>query len=159
MNDVTREPRLPFGLRQILPLYWRLTRGLTLGVRAVIYDEQNRVLLVRHTYVSGWHLPGGGVEVGESLINTLTKELREETSITLKSAPHLHGVFFNQGMAMRDHVAVFIVRDFAIEPYQSNPEIAEIKFFEVGSLPQEVTAATRRRIEEILHGEPPSPFW
>ena len=45
---------------------------MTLGVRAVVLDGENRVFLVKHCYVSGWHLPGGGVEVGESFLDALS---------------------------------------------------------------------------------------
>ena len=52
------------ALRRLLHLHWRFSRGLTLGVRAVVIDAGGKVFLVRHSYVSGWHLPGGGVEPG-----------------------------------------------------------------------------------------------
>ncbi|HZW47654.1 MAG TPA: DNA mismatch repair protein MutT, partial [Microvirga sp.] len=42
-----------------LHTYWRFARGMTLGVRAVVLDDRWRVFLIRHTYVPGWHLPGG----------------------------------------------------------------------------------------------------
>ena len=60
--DVT-SARLEPALRRIFHLYWRFNRGMTLGVRAVVLDRDNRVFLVKHSYVAGWHLPGGGVEV------------------------------------------------------------------------------------------------
>ena len=68
------DPEAPFrqtgwpGLRaRLFHLYFLIRRPLTLGVRAVIHDrEANAILLIRHTYVPGWQLPGGGVEVGET---------------------------------------------------------------------------------------------
>src|SRR5262249_16771891 len=71
------------AFRRVLHLYWRFARGLTLGVRGVVIDEQRRVFLVQHTYVRGWHLPGGGVEPGETLITALARELAEEGNIEL----------------------------------------------------------------------------
>src|SRR3974390_2056559 len=65
---VTTVPRLRThlepALRRLFHLYWRFARGMTLGVRAVVLDGENRVFLVKHSYVSGWHLPGGGVHAG-----------------------------------------------------------------------------------------------
>ena len=78
------------GLRRALPVnrlfhfYWRLARGLAiLGVRAVVLDSQGRVFLIRHTYATGWHLPGAGVEAGETLRQALARELAEEGNIEL----------------------------------------------------------------------------
>jgi ADP-ribose pyrophosphatase YjhB (NUDIX family) len=99
-------------LRRIFHLYWRFARGMTLGVRAVVLDADNRVFLVKHSYVAGWHLPGGGVEVGETFRDALRRELAEEGRIELVGEPALHGLFFNSYASRRDHVAVYLIRQF-----------------------------------------------
>src|SRR3981189_665626 len=100
------------GLRRILHLYWWFARGMTLGVRAVVLDRDNRVFLVKHSYVAGWHLPGGGVEVGETFRDALQRELIEEGRIAVVGEPALHGLFFNSYASRRDHVAVYLIRQF-----------------------------------------------
>ncbi len=137
-----------------------LSRPMTLGVRAMVIDAAGAVLLVRHTYVSGWHFPGGGVERGETLLTSLTRELAEEGNIVLDEAPHLHGIFFNQAISPRDHVAVYVVRRF----HQSAPrlpdrEIAEARFFARGDLPEGTSRATRARLAEVLDGAPIAQLW
>ena len=80
-------------------------RGLTLGVRGLVIDAQGRVFLVKHGYVSGWHLPGGGVEPGETMRQAFERELREEGNIDLTDKPLFHGLYFNGHVSDRDHVA------------------------------------------------------
>jgi 8-oxo-dGTP pyrophosphatase MutT (NUDIX family) len=131
-----------------------------MGVRAAVLDGQGRVFLIRHTYVPGWHLPGGGVEARESALDALARELLEEGRIGLSGTPQIHGVFFNAGVSRRDHVVVYMVRDFTvIEPKQPDREIAEAGFFPLDALPAGTTAATRRRLAEIAAGRPPSDLW
>ncbi|HVY57953.1 MAG TPA: NUDIX domain-containing protein [Xanthobacteraceae bacterium] len=147
-------------LRPMLHVYWRLARGLTLGVRGLVIDGDNRVFLVQHSYVPGWHLPGGGVEPGETLLDALARELREEGNIELIEPPVLHGVFFNARLSRRDHVALFVVQSFRqIAPPQPDHEIVAHGFFPLGALPGGTTAPTRQRIAEVLLGAPTRPDW
>lgn len=144
---------------RLFHLIFLLTRPMTLGVRAAVLDAQGRVFLVRHTYVPGWHLPGGGVEVGETMLEALTRELAEEGNITMTAPPALHGIFFNTSGSRRDHVAVYVVRAFAQSaPRQPDRELAETGFFALDALPEATTRATRARLAEIA-GAAISPLW
>jgi len=148
------------AIRRLMHLYWRLSRGLTLGVRAVVIDPSNRVFLVKHSYVGGWHLPGGGVETGETLRTALARELREEGNIELVGEPALHGVFFNGRISRRDHVALYVVRDFHQATWPApNHEIIGHGFYALDGLPADTSAATRARIAEVMDGAPISDHW
>ena len=148
------------ALRRVFHLYWRFARGMTLGVRAVVLDGDNRVFLVKQSYVSGWHLPGGGVETGETFGEALRRELVEEGRIEVIGNPVLHGLFFNSHVSRRDHVAVYIVRDFRQDRMpEPNREIVACGFFDAAALPAETTEATRLRISEVLGGRAPIATW
>jgi ADP-ribose pyrophosphatase YjhB (NUDIX family) len=147
-------------LGRIFHLYWRFARGMTLGVRAVVLDSADRVFLVKHSYVAGWHLPGGGVEVGETFRDALRRELAEEGRIELSGEPILHGVFFNSHVSRRDHVAVYLIRHFRQDRQpEPNREIVACGFFEASALPPETTEGTRLRISEVLEGRQPISTW
>jgi ADP-ribose pyrophosphatase YjhB (NUDIX family) len=150
------------GLRGwLFHFYFLLRRPMTLGVRGLVYDEaSNSVLLVRHTYVPGWQLPGGGVELGETMLEALERELLEEGNIALTAPPELRSLHFNRQASRRDHVALYLIRGFSQSgPKLRDREIAEAGFFPLRDLPEATTPATRRRIAEIFGGEPASPFW
>ena len=141
-------------------LWFRFARPLTMGVRAVVLDEAGRVFLVRHSYLPGWHLPGGGVEVGETVLEALSRELREEGNIEITGAPVLHGVYLNTFVTKRDHVLIYVVSDFRQSHARgADREIVETGFFPVDKLPEATARATRARIAEVLSGAPASALW
>lgn len=140
-------------------LVLRVTRGVTFGVRGLVCDGE-RVLLVRHSYVPGWYLPGGAVEPGETALASLGRELDEEAAVAIDGAVRLHGLFFNERMARRDHVAVYHVPSWrALRPFVPTREIREAREFPVDALPADSTDATRRRVAELVAGAPIAPLW
>jgi ADP-ribose pyrophosphatase YjhB (NUDIX family) len=146
--------------RTVMHLYWRFSRGLTLGVRGLVIDGQGRVFLVKHTYIRGWHLPGGGVEPGETVLDALARELKEEGNIELVDTPKQFAVYFHPTVSQRDHVVLFVVERFR-QPAPPVPdhEIRAHGFFPRDALPQDTSAATRARIAEVTMGAPVSPRW
>lgn len=160
-EDAFRQTGWP-GLRaRLFHLYFVLRRPMTLGVRGLIHDRASRsVFLIRHTYVPGWQLPGGGVEVGETMNEALARELAEEGNIALTAPPVFKSMHFNPRSSRRDHVGFYLLEHFSqTAPKRPDHEIAEAGFFPLDRLPQGTTPATLRRIAEVFDGEQPSPYW
>ncbi|MGI9405813.1 MAG: NUDIX domain-containing protein [Hyphomicrobiaceae bacterium] len=151
---------LPRLLQPVLRPFWRMTRGLTMGAQGVVVDDENRILLVRHSYHPGWHFPGGGVEWGETLRAALARELDEEAGVIVQGAPELHGIFANFEGFPGDHIAVFVVRKWE-RPRVPGPtlEIEETAFFKPDGLPEGISIGARRRVEEVFEGHPLRERW
>jgi len=147
-------------VNRLMHFYWRFARGLTLGVRAVVLDGDGRVFLIKHSYSEGLQLPGGGVEACETLLEALTRELAEEGNIELTGPQALHGIYFHPFYSNRDHVTIYVVRDFRqTAPPTPNREIVAHGFFPLDGLPPDTTAGTRARIAEVAAGKPASERW
>jgi 8-oxo-dGTP pyrophosphatase MutT (NUDIX family) len=147
-------------ITKLLQRYWRLTRALTLGAQGLVLDAEGRVLLVRHTYRPGWFLPGGGVERRETAAAALARELDEEAGIELAAPAELFGLYSNFAQFPGDHVALFVVRHWTQGSVpKPNREIVEQGFFAPDALPAQTSAATRRRIGEVLQGWPRREEW
>jgi len=142
---------LPPGLRKRAFLVQALlSRAMTLGVRVVVRDEKGRVMLVRHTYVEGWHLPGGAVERHETMAEAVVKELQEECNIEALDRPEHFHTYRNPITSRFDHVALYLCRQWSQEsPKQPDREIAETGFFARDQLPDGTTRSTRDRLREL----------
>ncbi|WP_420392506.1 NUDIX domain-containing protein [Acuticoccus sp.] len=136
---------------------------VSLGVRLVVRDVEDRVLLVRHTYTGGWHVPGGAVDVGETASEAALRECREEAGLVVEGEPRLLGLYFNRAQLQRDHVACFVVADHpSLSSYVLAPqalEIAQVRTVPLAALPSEVTPATRRRLAEAFEGAAIATDW
>lgn len=124
-------------------LYWFVFRPHTEGVKVILENEQDELLLVRHTYGSrDWTFPGGSMKSGESPAQTARREMKEELSVQIYDL-QVHGSFVSTKEYKRDHITVCSGR--VTEKLNRSPfEIAETKWFGRDSLPElgEVTEET-----------------
>ncbi|WP_423332261.1 NUDIX domain-containing protein [Rhizobium wenxiniae] len=130
-----------------------------MGVRAACFNARGEVFLVRHTYVPGWYMPGGGMEHGETALDALTKELREEGNLVMTAKPELLHVYYNRKTSKRDHVLFYRVAVEQTAPRMPDREIAESGFFALDALPEDVTDATLRRLRELSGDAERADFW
>ncbi|TQR31449.1 NUDIX domain-containing protein [Brevibacillus brevis] len=139
--------------------YWRIRKPLTLGVRVIVTDKEKGVLLIRHTYVHGWYLPGGGVERGESFGEAARRELWEECGIRADVLTLCH-LFYSEREGKRDHIALYHV-DLTPgqELHKDDKEVAELRFFAWDELPQEISPATERRLSQYRMQSFKSDHW
>jgi ADP-ribose pyrophosphatase YjhB (NUDIX family) len=130
-------------------LQWLLTRPIVIGVRIMLVKD-GKALLVRHTYIDGWYLPGGGVKRGETLEEAARREAREEVGANMK-AVELLGAYSNFNEYKSDHNLLFLCTDFSLSG-QPDREIAEVRFFPLDGLPENVWPGHRLRLEEYRAG-------
>lgn len=158
-GDMTWRRRLEPFTRPFFFAASRLTRGMTLGVRGLAIDAEGRVLLVEHTYLEGWWLPGGGVDRGETAQQAVIREMREETGLIATAPPRLVSVHANERFFRGDHVLVFRLEGWTMGERSSHGEIARIGWFAPDDLPEGTTRATRERLAEALGGADISQVW
>lgn len=152
-------PLLSKLLMRIVHFYFAMTRGMTMGVRAACFDQSGRVFLVRHSYVPGWHMPGGGIERQETSRDALVKELREEGNLRILGEPQLVQVYLNTSASRRDHVVFYRADVEQTAPRKPDAEIVESGFFSLDALPEGTTEATKRRFRELSGAEPAAEYW
>jgi 8-oxo-dGTP pyrophosphatase MutT (NUDIX family) len=131
---------------------------VSLGARAIALNPSGHVLLVRHTYVGGWHLPGGAVDRGETSAEALLRELREEVGLVNSATPELFGLYLRRDGRWSDHISLFVLRDVELA-FRPNREIAEIRFVPANDLPHGTSGGTVRRLAEFAGCAPRRTLW
>lgn len=145
MNDYVKTMRPLIGSRpMLLP-----------GVRALIFNRQGEILLQRRTDMPLWSLPSGSVELDETALDALKREVREETSLDVLEAEPM-GVYsgptqkfaYPNGDAIQCFSIAFIVRGWQGEPRADGVEGSSVRFFALSQLPDELAPIHRATIED-----------
>lgn len=108
--------------------------------------QDDKVTLIRHTYLEGWFMPGGGLNRNESLEQAARREAKEETGADLGEMILL-GVFTNYIQWKTDHTVVFLCKEFTFTG-KPDAEIAEIRQFALSDLPKDVYVSHQKLLEE-----------
>lgn len=137
---------------------WFVTRPQTRGVRAIAVTPEGRIVLVRHSYVSGWHLPGGGHEPGETAEEAALRELREEIGMVAHGPVRVLGNLQHRPNFRRDTVTLLVVEQ-VVFVFKPSLEIVEAEAFHLDTLPPDVTQGTSRRLAEWREGRPLPETW
>ena len=146
---------------QVFRIWFRLSRPMTLGARAIVEREDGHVLLVRHTYMPGLLFPGGGVERAETILSSLYRELEEEGGLRISSEPALIGIFSNHKIMRNDHVALYHVKPGTWTTFRDpiGREISELVWCDPNAPPEDTTPGTKRRLAELYRDAQPGQFW
>ncbi len=139
------------------------TRRLLLpGVRALIFNPQGEILLQRRTDMPRWCLPSGSVELEETALDALKREVAEETALVVLDAEPM-GVYsgptqtfsYPNGDEIQCFVIAFVVRKWEGEPKADGVEGSELQFFPLSQLPDELIPIHAATIEDYpkYHGK------
>ncbi len=136
-------------------------RELRPGVAAVIQNGEGRILLQRRSDNALWGLPGGSVEIGESVRDAIVREVREETGLTVEivrligvySDPRIQIVRYPDGNVVHYVSTLFACRIVAGE-LQTGDETLDLRFFDPPDLPDDLVPMHRIRIQDALANRP-----
>ena len=148
MNDYIKSMRKLIGHETLL----------TVGCGAIIVDQFERILLQRRTDLDIWGIPGGILELGETFEETVRREVREETNLTIQSV-NLFGIYSGKNSFAQygNEDKVFSVQIiFYVEDYegnlQSNNESREIVFLHKDEIPENLNPHQASFILDWIHG-------
>ncbi len=126
------------------------------GVRAVIRNQAGDLLLQRRTDIPAWGLPAGAVEIGESVVDAVKREVKEETSLDVLAVEPM-GVYsglaqqftYPNGDQVQGLAMAFIVTEWEGDPTPDGDEGSELRFFPLGKIPEDLIPLHRLTIGDI----------
>jgi 8-oxo-dGTP pyrophosphatase MutT (NUDIX family) len=131
---------------------------VALGTQALLVDKAGRIGLVRHSYMAGLLLPGGGVKRGEPVAQAILRELREELGEVRSDPPVLFGLYTRRSGWATNVIALFVLKNVEVE-FRKSLEVRELVFIDPAAPPGAVTWGTLRRLDEYRGIAPITPYW
>jgi ADP-ribose pyrophosphatase YjhB (NUDIX family) len=135
--------------------------SLVPGASAIVTDDQGRILLQRRSDNARWALPGGVMDIGESIGQAIVREVQEETGFEVKPE-NIVGVYSDPGHVfayddgeVRQQFSVCFVCRIVGGELQVSKESSEVAFFspeEIEGL--EMHESIRLRIQHYLERRP-----
>ena len=102
------------------------------AVAAIIFDNQGRILLFKHTYRKfEWGIPAGGLEYGEQPEKAIIREFFEETSMQIK----VEKLLFAESSKADHNISLIFLCKIVSGSFKESLEISEMKYFDVNDLP------------------------
>jgi len=153
-------------MKPAMQLLWRLKWGVlkllrwkTKGVKVMLFNADGELLLIRNSYGRShlFLLPGGGIKRGEGPAAAALREVHEEVGIACEELSFV-SVHRNEGEGKRDTIHLFTAVT-AAAPVPDGVEVEEARFFALDALPDNVSAATLRRIAEYRDGTTAAEDW
>lgn len=123
---------------------------VAMGVCAIV-ECGGRVVVVRHSYLPGLHLPGGGVDRGEHPAAAIVREMREEIGLVHSAPPQFVGLFIHKVGLVTNHIALYRLAEAEFS-FRPGLEIRECRLIDPANPPDGVSGATRRRLTEYCTG-------
>lgn len=124
---------------------YRLVGKHTPGVKAMAITPTGEVVLVRHSYMAGWHFPGGGVKRGETPEQAMLRELREEIGLSRWAAIGQSEEPFDIADPNCAGPALFIVTGAEYD-FRPSLEIEAAREFPADALPDDCRASVKRHV-------------
>ncbi len=127
------------------------------GVRAIILNEDGELLLQHRRDNALWGLPGGAVELDETALEALKREVAEETSLRVIEAEPM-GLYcgpqqkfaYPSGDRVQCFAVAFIVRKWEGHPHADGLEGTKVHFFSISELPESIVPIHRQTLNDYL---------
>lgn len=125
------------------------------GVRAIIINDQGEILLQRRTDVSLWGLPAGSVELDETALEALRREVKEETDLDVITAEPMglscgptQKFSYPNGDEIQCFALNFIVRQWSGVPTADGKEGSHLQFFPLSKIPDDLVPIHRETLRD-----------
>lgn len=135
--------------------------SLVPSVNVVVASDAGEILLIRRSDNGNWALPGGAIDLGESVAQAGVRETREETGIKCEitglvgiySDPRHVILYTSNGEARQEFSIVLTARPMRGEPTPS-PETTEVRWAPVSSVADlKMDQSMRLRVNDYLAGK------